>query len=301
MNGFQKNAKYIVILAVVASSTSGIFAKYVTANSLTMGFYRQLFALPMFIIPVAISYREELKSLIKKDVIWAIVSGFFLFGHFFCWFSAVKLTTIASAVVLAALHPLIVLAIMMLAFKDKIPLKSILGILIAMAGGAIVAGFDYSFAGENILGDLLAVGAAACMGIYFVIGDKVRERMPAAIYVMIVFGTSLICFFVGMIVTKTPFTGYPPMDWAAIIGATLLCQIGAHGVWNWSMGYVSALYVSAWETMEIVFATLLAFLIFGEVPSLWQIVGAIVVIVGLLYYNFNENKKLGKVDNGIQS
>ncbi|MEG0292292.1 MAG: DMT family transporter [Anaerovoracaceae bacterium] len=292
MNFFQKNAKYIVILAVVASSTSGIFAKYISANSLVIGFYRQLFALPIFLIPVVISYREELKSLIKLDVIWAIISGIFLFGHFYCWFTAVKHTAVASAVVLAALHPLIVIIIITTVFKEKIPIKSIVGVLIAILGGTVVAGFDYTFAGSHIIGDILAILSAGFMGIYFVIGAKVRKRMPAAIYVMIVFGTSLICFFVGMVLTKTPFVGYPISDWIAILGATIICQIGAHGVWNWCMGYVTSLYVSAWETMEIVFATFFAFWVFGEIPTVWQLIGATVVIIGLLFYNYSENNKL---------
>ena len=44
MNFFQRNANYIVILAVMASSTSGIFSKLITANSMTIGFYRLTFS-----------------------------------------------------------------------------------------------------------------------------------------------------------------------------------------------------------------------------------------------------------------
>ncbi|MEG0918841.1 MAG: DMT family transporter [Anaerovoracaceae bacterium] len=292
-NFIKKNAKYIVILAVVASSTSGIFSKYMTGNALVLGFYRQLFALPIFVLPVLMNHRVQLKEIARRDLIWSIISGVFLFVHFASWFTAVKYAEIASAVVFAALHPLVVILITIFIFKDKIGFKPILGIMIALIGGGTIAGFDYQSDGGNIIGDMLALLSAICMGIYFSIGQKVRANVSAAIYVMIVFATSLCCFFISMIVTKTPFVGYPGTDWLAIIGATVFCQIGAHAVWNWSMGYVSSLYVSAWETMEIVFATIFAFIIFGEVPSLAQIIGAIIAIAGLLYYNYHENKRLG--------
>ena len=293
-NFFKRNAKYIVILAVVASSSSGIFSKIMTGNALVLGFYRQLFALPIFVLPVLIKHQDELRKLTKKDICWSIISGVFLFGHFASWFTAVKYAEIASAVVLAALHPLIVILVTIFIFKDRISFKSILGILLALTGGAVIASVDYQSGSGNIIGDMLALLSAVCMGVYFAIGQRVRANVSAAIYVMIVFATSLCCFSLSMVVTKTPFTGYPVTDWLAIIGATVFCQIGAHAVWNWCMGYVSSLYVSAWETMEIVFATILAFLIFGEVPNLVQITGAVIVIAGLLYYNYHENKRLEK-------
>ena len=40
----------------------------------------------------------------KKNYIWCFIAGFFLFGHFFSWFNAVKFTNVASAAVLASLH-----------------------------------------------------------------------------------------------------------------------------------------------------------------------------------------------------
>lgn len=290
MNIFQRNAKYIVILTVLASSTSGIFAKLVSVNSLTLGFYRHLFALPMFIIPVMLYQRENLKKLTKKQVGWSLLAGFFLFLHFFTWFSSVKYTTIAGAVVLVALHPIVVIIITIFVFKTKVSPKAVAGIIIALVGGAIITGFDYSFEGTAIIGDLFALAGAISMGIYLAIGEKVREFVQADIYVMLVFGMSFACFSIGMIGTNTPFVGFAATNWIWIIGATLVNQIGAHAVWNWSMGYVSSLYVSAWGTGEIAFAIILAFFIFGEIPTVWQIMGAIIVLVGLLYYNFNDRK-----------
>lgn len=290
MNVFQRNAKYIVVLAVVFGGTSGIFSKLVTVNALTLGFYRLLFALPMFVIPVLLNQREELKNISKKDMIWSIFSGIALAIHFFAWFNCVKYTSIASAVVLSALHPLVVVVITTLIFKKKVGVKAVVGIIIAILGGAIIAGFDYNISGTAILGDIIALIASLGKGIYFSIGEKVRKTLNSSIYVMLVFGVSFICFSAGMLLTKTPFLGFPKINWVWIIGATLFCQIGAHAVWNWTMGYVSSLYVSAWGTCEIVFATIYAFFVFGEIPSKWQVIGATIVIAGLLYYNYNSKR-----------
>lgn len=290
MNIFQRNAKYMVIFASIAASTSGIFAKLVTVNVLTLGFYRHLFALPMFVIPVLLYHRDDLMKLTKRQVLLTLLAGVVLAVHFFSWFSCVKYTTIASAQVLGALHPLVVIFVTTFIFKVKIGRKAIIGIIIALVGGTIIAGFDYSFAGIAILGDTLAFGAAMAKGVYLSIGETVRKDVPSNVYLMLLFGMSFVCFTIGMIVTGTPFIGFPPINWVWIIGATLLCQIGAHAIWNWSMGYVPALYVSAWNTCGIVSAAIIAIFVFGEIPNAWEIVGAVVVIGGLLYYNFNDKR-----------
>ena len=76
-----------------------------------------------------------------------------------------------------------------------------------------------------------------------------------------------------------------------LILATVFCQFAVHGVFNWLMAYVSSLFVSALETGEIVFAAIIAYFIFGEMPTDWQCIGAAVVIVGLLLYNYSEGKE----------
>ncbi len=288
MNVFQRNAKYIVILAVILGSFSAIFAKLITAPPVAIGFYRLTFALPFFAIPILLKHRDVLRKISGKDYGLCLLGGGFLAGHFFSWFTAVQTTTIASAVVLAALHPIVVLITTILIFKTPVPVKAVLGIFVALIGGAIVAGFDYTFTDIHFFGDVMGLLAGIFMGLYFLMGNAVRKRIPAGTTVFLLFLGCWICFFIGMIVTGTSFTGYPAMDWVWLLAMTLSCQIGAHAVMNWSLGYVSPLYVSAWATADIVIATAFAFVIFGEVPGVWRTIGAVIVLGGLLYYNKHE-------------
>ncbi len=218
---------------------------------------------------------------------WTFAAGAFLFGHFFTWFNAVKMTNIASAVVLAALHPLVVLVITVFVLKRKVGRRPVMGIVLALLGGVLIAGLDYRQLTEgNFAGDILAFLAGAFMGIYFAIGNEVRKNVPGSTYVFLVFLSCWICFSVGMIVSGTPALGYSASDYLYIIGLTLVCQIGAHAVFNLCFGYVDSLYVSAWESGESVFAILMGILFLGQIPASWEIIGCAVVVIGLLYYNY---------------
>ncbi len=290
----ERYVKYIVVLAVISGSTSGILGRLITADSMAIGFYRLSLALPFFLIPVLLRKRDAIKAIPAKDLVWSGVSGMFLFWHFLCWFIAVKNTTIASAIILADLHPLIVMGITVIILKKKIPVGAALGVFVALFGAGLVVGFDYNAVGTHIYGDIMALFAAVSMGIYFCIGGVLRKDIPGDIYITLVFTICWLFFTLGMIVTGTPFFGYPISDYIWLIVMTALCQIGAHAVMNWSMRFVPSLYVSAWGTAEIVSAPLLALLVFGEMPGFTKIIGGMIVITGLLYYNYHENDTPGK-------
>lgn len=290
-NFFEKNVKIIVVLAVIAGSTSGIFGSVIQAPSMTIGFWRLAIGLPFFAVPVLTKQRAELKNISKKDYIWTFIAGAFLFGHFFTWFNAVKMTNIASAVVLAALHPLIVLLITIFVFRKKIGRRPIMGIVLALLGGSLIAGLDYNQLTQgHFVGDVLAFLAALFMGIYFAIGNNVRQRVPAGPYVFLVFASCFTCFAIGIVATQTPIIGYDMKDYLYILAMTLVCQIGAHAVFNWCMGYVDSLYVSTWESGESVFAIIMGIIFLRQRPESWEIIGAMVVVIGLLYYNYSINE-----------
>lgn len=283
----ERYVKIIVVLAVMAGSSSGIFGSVIEAPSMAIGFWRLTLGLPFFAVPVLLRNRESLKQISKKDYMWTFAAGAFLFGHFFTWFNAVKMTNIASAVVLAALHPLVVLVITVFVLKRKVGRRPVMGIVLALLGGVLIAGLDYRQLTEgNFAGDILAFLAGAFMGIYFAIGNEVRKNVPGSTYVFLVFLSCWICFSVGMIVSGTPALGYSASDYLYIIGLTLVCQIGAHAVFNLCFGYVDSLYVSAWESGESVFAILMGILFLGQIPASWEIIGCAVVVIGLLYYNY---------------
>ncbi|MGN0659682.1 MAG: DMT family transporter [Emergencia sp.] len=279
--------KIIVVLAVVAGSSSGIFGSVIEAPSLAIGFWRLTIGVPFFAVPVLTRHRDTLKAISKKDLFWTFLAGAFLFGHFFTWFNAVKLTNIASAVVLAALHPLVVLLVTVFVLKRKVGVRPVMGIILALLGGVLIAGLDYrQLSSGSFSGDVLAFLAAVFMGLYFTIGNEVRKNVPGSTYVFLVFLACWICFAVGVVATGTPVLGYSVKDYILIIGMTLVCQIGAHAVFNLCFGYVDSLYVSAWESGESVFAIIMGLIFLGQIPTSWELIGCAVVVIGLLYYNY---------------
>ena len=286
----SKYAKILVVLATILGALSGPLGKAITAPSLAIGFWRLTMGLPFFIISVLASpyRRSELKSIDRKSLAGALIAGVFLFVHFFSWFNAVKMTNITSAAIFASLHPLVVVFISIVIYKRKIGVKPIVGIVVALIGAAITAGFDYkNLSMDHFNGDMLAIITGLCMGLFYAIGDKVRGKVDGAVYVVILFSSCWACFLIAMLVSGTPFFDYPRNDWILLVVMTLACQIGCHALNNLCLGHADSVYVSSWSASETVFAMFFAWIMIGQLPTIWGIIGSAIVIAGLLYYVYN--------------
>ncbi|QIB70584.1 DMT family transporter [Aminipila butyrica] len=293
MNIFERNVKKVVILAVIAAAFSSIFVRLTSAPPMAIGFYRLTFALPIFAGITLVRHRQEVMTLTKKQLGGCAIAGIFLAGHFFSWFTGVGHTSVASATVLAMTDPFMILLISVFIFKEKTNKKAVAGVVVAFIGSVIISGSDYSISSEVLFGDVMSLFAALFIGLYLMAGNKFRKGIPAAVYVFFVFFFCWLTFALGMLVTKTPFTGYSTEDMFWIFVMAMVCQIGAHAVFNWCLGYTSALYIATCENLETFIATGLAVVLFAEIPSLWQVIGGLTIVAGVTYYTRHEGDHHG--------
>ncbi len=294
-NFLDKYAKILVIIAVLFGGLSGTFGAIISAPSSAIGFWRLTMSLPFFALPVLLSgeRRKKASIIVKRDrktLTILLATGFFLFMHFYLWYRAVKLTNVSGASVLSSFHPLVVLFATVFIYKKKVDRRAIICILTALAAGAYMMSSDISdIVTGRMLGNVFALGSGISMGLYFALGGKVRAKVDGAVYVLIVFASCWLCFFLSNMALRVDFFGYPATDYFYIACLALFCQIGAHAMWNLCMGHVSPLYVSTVETADPVAATLLAILIIGQYPTMTEIVCCAIVVTALFLYNRFEN------------
>ncbi|HWQ80547.1 MAG TPA: DMT family transporter [Anaerovoracaceae bacterium] len=288
MNIFERNAKKVVVAAVFAAAFSSIFVRLIEAPAVVIGFYRLTFALPFFAAAAFGWHRKELGSIALKDLGGSLLAGIFLAAHFFTWFTALEYTTVASATIICMMHPIVILVITVLIFKEKTNFKAVMGVLTAFAGAAVISGGDYTLSREAIFGDFMAFLGAVFIALYFLAGRKFRKNLNNTVYVFLVFAGCWAVFAIGMLASGASFTNYSAADFMWMLLMTLVCQIGAHALFNWSFAYVSPLYVATLENGEALIASALAAVIFSEIPTLWQWIGGAVAICGILYYNYHE-------------
>ena len=105
--------------------------------------------------------------------------------------------------------------------------------------------------------------------------------MSLVTYTSVVYSVSSAVLAAVMLVTGTPFFGYPPETWVLFALMTAGPQLLGHTVFNYLLGSVRATVVAVALVLEPVMATILAFVILGERPGVVTVVGGAVVLVGV--------------------
>lgn len=273
-----------LLLGVVSISTSAIFVKLSGAPAAIVALYRLLFTVILMTPWIVMRNRQELRSLRVKDWLLAVVSGIFLAFHFIFWFTSLTFTSIASSVVLVSMQPLFAFVGAYFLFKERTKLWSLLGAGIAMAGSVIIGWGDFRIAGMALFGDMLALLGAIMVTGYWLIGQHMRKNVSLMVYTYVVYGISSVTLFVLNVISGVSFTDYAAKDWWIFLALAVVPTLLGHTVLNWSLKWVSASVVSVSILGEPIGASILAFLIFGEMLTTSQWLGGALILCGVYLF-----------------
>jgi drug/metabolite transporter (DMT)-like permease len=305
-NAIPPAAPYLIIpIGIAAVSTASIFIRFAQyyASSITIAAFRMGIAALLLLPYTLIKHKNELRTLSRKDFGFALLAGLFLAVHFGTWITSLEYTSVASSVVLVTTTPLWVSLMAPVFLREKTPGIAVLGMFIALVGGAIVAGsdvcswlpggiscdFENGFSGsKNLLGDLLAVIGAISAAIYIMIGRHLRRKISLTPYIFLVFSTSALFLVIAMFITVGVPPIYPSRVYGWLILLALVPQLLGHSIFNWSLKYLPAGYVSINLLGEPIGSSILAYIFLNEMPPAVKIIGAILILAGIGLASFNQ-------------
>ena len=257
----------------------------------------------LILLPIALLRAgKELRALGRRDVLLGIGSGALLAVHFDAWIASLDYTSVASSVALVSTNPLWVAVLSLLLFGERPAPLALLGILLAVAGSALIGFSDGSGASarDALLGDGLALLGALAVSGYFLIGRELRRRISLLAYIWLVYTSAAIILLgvalaVGSIPTNAP-EGYPLLAYALLLGLALGPQLLGHSSFNWALRYLSATFVTVALLGEPIGSALLALLIFGEWFAPLQLLGFVLLLAGIVVAARGERRTVEVVE-----
>lgn len=221
----------------------------------------------------------------RAEVGWSALAGFFLAAHFMLWIGSLFYTSVASASVLVTIHPIMLIMVESVWLRKKFPVASWVGVIVAF-GGSVILGISDSSPNENyanpLLGNAMALTAAFLFVFYILISQKIRKNSGWLDYVFAVYGfTALGSVLIALVLGVSWWMQPMPTVWSGLalaIGASII----GHGSMNYAVKFISATLLSTLILSEPVFATLLAYFIFEEIPSLGSIIAMSIIMSGVL-------------------
>jgi drug/metabolite transporter (DMT)-like permease len=288
----------VLFVGVLATSISSILIRFAQdeAPSPAIAGWRLILA-SLILLPLALkSRRPELKAMRKADWRLAFFAGAMLGVHFASWITSLAYTSITSSVVLVTTTPLWVGLASPFFLNEPLTRFLKVGIVLALAG-SILVGVGDSMAVVNgrltlnlgegpagnraMLGNGLALIGALSGAAYFMIGRRLRPRLSLLSYTSVVYGTAALFLLAVMLLNRVPLFGYSSLTYLLFLLMAVFPQLLGHSSYNYALAYLSAAYVSVAIISEPIGASVLAFVIFQEIPGTAVLLGAGLILSGI--------------------
>jgi drug/metabolite transporter (DMT)-like permease len=263
---------------VLAVSAAAIFIRLAEAPALAVAIWRNALG-ALVLLPVALYWREAFPR--GRALRIGVASGVALGAHFGFWISSLDYTSVAASVVLVCTQPVFVAILAYLLFRERTSPLSFFGILVALAGTAVIAS-DGSVGSATFFGNTFAVIGAVAVAAYVLIGRSLRTTGVGVLpYSIVVYASAAATLVPAALYGGVPLWGYSGETWFWLWVVTLGPQILGHTVLNWALRYVEASIISGTILAEPVVSALLAWLILSERLGLATLLGGAVVLAGL--------------------
>ncbi len=277
----------VLVLGMISVGIASILIRLCNASPLVIAAYRMTLSALMIFPIFAVSGLRETKQK-KNEIIKFIPLGALLSVHFILWIYSLSYTSVMSSTVLVTTNPIFVLIMSFLFFKEKTSKKLLAGILVSFVGSILIALSSRNAGIAHSFGNFLALLGAIAVSMYITFGKKLREKFSIIPYIFFVYAFSGIILAIIALIAKQNLFNYDRKTYFIFFLIALIPQVIGHTTYNWALKYLSAPFVAVSILGEPVFASIFAFLLLKETPSLLEIVGALVIMAGIYFSSRQE-------------
>ncbi|MBX2997741.1 MAG: DMT family transporter [Caldilineaceae bacterium] len=276
----ERRGLLLVVIAVFLFSISPVLIRWaadsLTAYEITAG---RLLVAGVLVWGIAILRRERLPR--RNDWPRFAFYGLVAALHFGLYIASLSYTSIAHSLALVYTAPIFVALFSWIYLGEHLRPRQWMGILIAVGGVAVLAGFEPAFTQRMLIGDLMAVGSAICFGIYSVAGRSQRNRYQLIAYAGTVYVMATLWLLPTALLNFSPH-GYTLPAILSILALGIFPLGIGHTLYNAALRRVSATYVNLIATQEVTGGILLGVLFLNEMPSFNSIIGALITLGGII-------------------
>lgn len=279
----QKKAYLYLLVAIASISLSPILTRFASAPSLSISAFRLLFATALTYIVGYKAIHLGIKKLSWSSLIWIIISGIALALHFWAWIESLSFTSVASSTLLVCTHPLIVLPLSVFFFKEPLTLKKVTGLALTLIGTYLLSGVGSLEAlTEGLYGNMLALIGALFVGIYLLIGKKIRHTIDNDTYTFVVYAVATVFLWCTQFISGIDILHFSGQDYLIFLLLAIFPTLLGHTLFNKVLEKLSATTVSLATLGEPILASVYALILFKEGITGIQLLAGILIIIGIL-------------------
>ena len=258
------------------------FAKYLSSDLpvLQITWARYFFTVA-FTLPIMFFF-------FRKNLVWTdkpklqLIRGLILLTANVCFFYSISIISLAKALTLAFIAPLIVTAFSPIFLGEKVGFRRWSAVIIGFIGSMVVIRPGFV---EINLASLAALGTGVMYGFYLIITRKLSSSDNPLL-------TLLLTGVVGAIIISfvMPFVWIKPTlnQWSMMAAIGIFACVG-HLFIILSLKYADASKLAPFSYFEIVTNIIIGYYFFSDFPDKWTFIGLFIIILSGIYISRREN------------
>jgi drug/metabolite transporter (DMT)-like permease len=278
-----------VLLGALILSTSAIFVRLSEVGPLATGMYRMLLALPVFWLWMITDGQNDKavdappKGLPNsiRDVLLVVMAGLFYAADLAAWHISVGLTTVANSTALGNIAPVFVAIASYLLFNERITRLFFGGLVLALAGSAILMARSFAISVDSIMGDALGLLTGVFYAGYILTVARVRRRVSTAAVLAISGLTCGLVLGLSAWVVGERFVPISAVGWLWLFGLAYLCQFGGQSLVIAALAYLPASFGSVALLVQPVGTAILGWFVLAEAITIDKAIGIAAIIGGI--------------------
>ncbi|WP_315120029.1 DMT family transporter [uncultured Clostridium sp.] len=296
----KKSAHVLAMLLMVLWGLSYLSIKLVVEeiNPVLSAFYRFLLASIILFVFLKVKYPEE--KILKEDRLKVALSGLFGVSLYFYFENySVLFTSASNVAVLISSIPVFTLLSQTLIFKEKMTLGKMGGAALSVIGIfiIIISKEKVSFFSSGTIGDIMALMAALCWVVYTIITSKFKGNYKSItittyqnLWGCLFLSPSIFVFKVSMPSTKVIFN---------IIYLSIFCSCIGYAIYIYCLNKLGATVITTYINLQPIVSLISAKVLLKEKITLWQVLGSLIIISGVLLVSFSEKISLNNLEEVI--
>ena len=263
-----------VLAASLCFSTGGLLMKIIPWNPLAINGVRNVIAAVVIGLYILATHHK------LKFNFTVLVGAVSMAGVTTLFSIANKLTTAGNTIILQYTAPIWIVILMFLIFGKKPDRTALISIFIVLAG--ILCFFFDGLSTGKWLGDLCALlSGIFYAGVFMLNSFEKGDALSSVFFGQIACGV----FLSPLVVHETDFSA-PVLISVFLLGAV---QVGlAYIFFTFGTKYTDPVTASIINALEPILNPILVAVFYGEMLGRISIVGAVIVLCGILYYNLRK-------------
>jgi drug/metabolite transporter (DMT)-like permease len=259
------------------------FAKYLSADLpvLQITWARYFFTVAFTFPIMFFFYRNQLKWSDKPKL--QFVRGLILLIANICFFYSISVISLAKALTLAFIAPLIVTAFSPMFLAEKVGFRRWSAVVIGFIGSLVVIRPGFV---EINLASFAALGTGVMYGFYLIITRKLSTSDNPLLTLLLtgLVGAVIVTFFMPFVWVKQTFN-----QWSMMAAIGVFACIG-HLFLILSLKYADASKLAPFSYFEIITNIIIGYYFFSDFPDNWTFLGLFIIVLSGIYISKRENK-----------